>query len=100
MSESSSPQLTPATDLGTRRTGLRHALAVLRRRWWILVATILVAVGASLARSLTEHKQYTATAALLFQTTNLDQAFFGSPALAPSTDAQQEANTNTQLVSL
>lgn len=83
-----------------RRTTLLHTLEVLRRRWWILVAVIFVAVGVSLARSLSERSSYSATAALLFQNTNLDQAFFGSSALPPSTDAQQEANTNTALTGL
>jgi receptor protein-tyrosine kinase len=93
----------PTTDpaaTGGGRTGLRQALVILRRRWWILVAAVVAVVAVALAQSLTQQKQYTATAALLFQNTGLDQAFFGSPALTPSNDAQQEANTNTQLASL
>lgn len=82
------------------RNGLRSLVGVLRRRWWVILAAISLTTAAAIVRSAQQDKQYTATAALLFRDPQLDQKFFGSSFFAPTNDAQREAATNVQLVSL
>jgi capsular exopolysaccharide synthesis family protein len=54
------------TELGTEPS-FRAYLHVLRRRKWWVVSITLLGLAASLALSLTSHKQYSATAQLLVQ---------------------------------
>lgn len=72
----------------------------LRRRIRIVLLCALVLPGAALALSLSQEKQYSASASLLFRDPQLDQKLFGSTFLAPSKDPDREAATNVELVSL
>jgi receptor protein-tyrosine kinase len=65
----------------------------------VLLCALLVP-AAALAYSLTQQKQYSASAALLFRDPQLDQKLFGSTVFQPSTDPTREAATNVKLVSL
>jgi tyrosine-protein kinase len=82
------------------RLSLRAALVVLRRRLWVLVICAFLVPASALAFSLTQEKQYTASASLFFRDPALDQKLFGATFLEPSTDPVREAATNVKLVSL
>ncbi len=77
-----------------------NRLAVLRRRWWIVLACVVLVPAAAFAFSETATKRWTATAKLLFRDPGFDQKLFGASYLAPSTDPAREAATNVKLVSL
>src|SRR4051794_14333532 len=79
---------------------LRNLLGVLRRRRWTILVCVALCGAAALAVSLAQTKQYTASATLLFRDPGFDQKLFGSSFLPPSTDAEREAETNVELVSL
>lgn len=82
------------------RGELEQMLRVLRRRRGLIVlCTILVAAG-TLGFSLSQRKEYSSSAELLFRDAQLDQKLFGSTVLPPSTDPAREAATNVKLVSL
>ncbi len=81
-------------------SGLSTILRVLRRRVAIVVVCALVVPASALAFSLSQEKQYSASASLLFRDPQLDQTLFGSTFLAPSNDPDREAATNVKLVSL
>ena len=57
-------------------------------------------VGAAVAVTLAQQKQYSATAGLLFRDPGFDQKLFGTTFLAPNKDPNREAATNVKLVSL
>src|SRR3954452_1471854 len=72
----------------------------LRRRIVVLVACLVVVPGAAFVYSITQQKQYSATASLLLRDPQLDQKLFGSTVFAPSSDPAREAATNAKLASL
>ena len=69
---------------------LRAYLTVLRRRQWWVLTLALLGLGASLGLSLTQAKQYTATAQLLVQSTGGNSAFNSNQNPVTSTDVQTE----------
>src|SRR3954454_24543089 len=75
-------------------------LRTLRRRILVVIACLVVVPGAAFAYSITQQKQYSATASLLFRDPQLDQKLFGSTVFSPSSDPAREAATNVKLVSL
>jgi polysaccharide biosynthesis transport protein len=79
---------------------LQGILRVLRRRRAVILICFLGATAAALGLSLSQTKQYSATAALLFRDPQFDQALFGSNFFAPTFDQSREAATNLRLVSL
>ena len=85
------------TDGATPQVGLVRAI---RRRLPIVLLCAFLVPTAALAYSLTQQKQYSASAALLFRDPQLDQKLFGSTVFQPSTDPTREAATNVKLVSL
>jgi succinoglycan biosynthesis transport protein ExoP len=80
-------------------TYLLYFLGALRRRWYIVLACLIVAPGVALATSLHEPKKYSAKAEVLFKETHFEVELFGSSATGPS-DATRQAATNLKLVSL
>jgi capsular exopolysaccharide synthesis family protein len=56
---------------------LERALVVLRRRWWVILLSTMVVGGASFALSEHQQKEYTATAAVLFEDSQLNQQASG-----------------------
>lgn len=90
------PEPTPVDD---RPLTPQRFVAIFRRRAPIVLACLLVAVGVELAYSLTAHKQYTATAALVFNNAPLNQQIAGLQTPI-SSDPQSQQDTNLQLLSL
>ncbi|MEA2495171.1 MAG: tyrosine-protein kinase [Thermoleophilaceae bacterium] len=86
-----------ATD---ERSLLASIFATLMRRWWVVLACIVVVPAAALAHALSQPKEYTASASLLFRDPQLDQKLFRATVFAPSSDPAREAATNVKLVSL
>src|SRR3954447_7611764 len=75
-------------------------LRMLRRRIGIVLLCTALVPAAALVFSLSQQKQYSATASLLFRDPQLDQKFFQSSVFAPSSDPTREAATNAKLASL
>ena len=90
--------MTPASQQAD--SSVATILHVLRRRVRTVAASILILTGLAVVLSLTQQKEYTAAASLLFRDPQLDQKLFGSTFLAPSTDPEREGATNVELVSL
>jgi len=65
-----------------------------------MVLAVALVTASALGFSLSQKKQYSASASLLFRDPQLDQKLFGSSFVAPNTDPTREAATNLQLVSL
>jgi Mrp family chromosome partitioning ATPase len=73
-------------------------LGVLRRRKWIVLQALVIVPAAALVLSLTQSKEYRATASLLFTTSTASAPIQGSdPGVV---DPTRQAATNSQLVSL
>ena len=76
----------------TEGTTFRTLAALLRRRWWTLLLFLLVP-AATLAFSLSQDKQYSSSATVLFRDV-------GSGSALASEDAEREVATNLALLSL
>jgi capsular exopolysaccharide synthesis family protein len=74
-------------------------IVALGRRWWVIVLLAAIAGAGAYFLANRKTKMYSATAALLFQDSNLDQKLFGNQVLS-STDPTREAATNQSLVEL
>lgn len=92
--------MTTAEQQPSEQSSLLFLLRTLRRRIGVLTLCALTVPGAAFAFSVTQEKQYSASASLLFRDPRFDQTLFGSSFLAPSTDPAREAATNERLVSL
>jgi capsular exopolysaccharide synthesis family protein len=75
-------------------------IAALRRRWWVIALTALVAAAVAYGLSSREAKQYKATSALLFLNSTLDQELTGKQVVNTNTDPLRQAATNQSLVEL
>src|SRR5947209_6635226 len=75
-------------------------LAALRRRWWVMLVTALVAAVAAYFLAQHQAKEYQATGALLFLNSSLDQELTNKPIVDNSTDPIRTAATNQSLVEL
>src|SRR4051812_16211135 len=82
------------------RAGFLSLLSSVRRRIGVVLLCLVIVPAAALALSLTEQKQYSASASLLFRDPQFDQKLFGSTVVSSPTDPTREAATNVQLVSL
>jgi capsular exopolysaccharide synthesis family protein len=86
-------ELDRQSDDGSReRDALSSALAALRRRWLLIVAIVLVCMGAAFARHHTMTKSYDATANVTFGSTSLSDAALQIN--RGSGDAERDAATN------
>lgn len=82
------------------RSDFDALVRLLRRRGiWIVLCTLVAGVAA-VAWSSNRPKQYTATAGLLFQSSQVPDQLFGSTVVAPATDPNRTAATDVQLVGL
>jgi uncharacterized protein involved in exopolysaccharide biosynthesis len=68
----------PGAGPSQERSPLSHAIAIARRNLVLLLVCITVVPAAALVFSLTQTKEYTASASLLFRDPGLDQKLFGS----------------------
>lgn len=89
----------PSTEL-TERTGLEHALRVLRRRWKLIVLCAVLVAGAAVGFSVIQQKKYTTSASLLFTSQQFDQELFGTSAAPTLQNPTAVQATNVDLVSL
>ena len=82
-------------------TSFEQVIVILRRRWKIIVACVLLVAAGSVGFSLLQRSEYTASASLLFRNTQFDQELFGSNfATGTAVDPTRDAATNIDLVSL
>jgi capsular exopolysaccharide synthesis family protein len=82
------------TEFGTEPSFRAYLQILRRRKWWVVVAAAL-GLAASLAFSLTAHKQYSATAQLLVQP-SVNASGLGAAQAQPVT--QTDVQTELQLV--
>ncbi|HEX8207829.1 MAG TPA: polysaccharide biosynthesis tyrosine autokinase [Solirubrobacteraceae bacterium] len=78
----------------------RRALRALRRRLPVFLLVAVAVPATSVAYSLTQEKQYTSSAALLFRDSGLDQAILGIQTYRTSGDSARDAATNLNLANL
>ena len=64
---------------GLNRADLQHWLGVLRRRWLVIVACVLVVGGSAALFAETQQKKYTASASVLFNQSQLGYSLLGLP---------------------
>jgi polysaccharide biosynthesis transport protein len=74
-------------------------VAALRRRWWVIALVAVVAAAAGYILSARQTKKYTATSALLFLDSHLDQEVIGQTVIS-NVDPARQAATNQSLVEL
>lgn len=72
---------------------------ILRRRAWLIVVSVVVAVAAALFYSNSQPTQYQSTAVLLFRQVLLDVQVTGGLLQLPSSDATVESATDVGLIS-
>src|SRR4051794_821232 len=77
-------------------SSLVSGLRVVRERWPIILASVVVCTGIAMAFALTATKQYEASARLLFRTSNLTSLI--DPTTANSANPQRDQGTNLLLV--
>ncbi|HET9163816.1 MAG TPA: polysaccharide biosynthesis tyrosine autokinase [Solirubrobacterales bacterium] len=89
-------------DQGSSRAplDLEQAIAIARRRATLILLCVFVTAAAAFGLSLIQHKQYSASATLLFRNPGFAEDLFGTSATPPSTDPVREAATNRTLVGL
>jgi uncharacterized protein involved in exopolysaccharide biosynthesis len=73
---------------------------IFKRRRWLLALCLVVAPVAAFIHAQTQHKEYTASATLLFRASQLDQKLFGTSSIPPPQDPQAEQATNVSLLGL
>ncbi len=78
---------------------LTEYLRVVRERWLVIVAAVVIATAIALFLSLQATPQYRSFARLLYQKTNLEQALFGSQVFT-NTNPDREVQTGAVLVQL
>ncbi|MGI5939468.1 MAG: Wzz/FepE/Etk N-terminal domain-containing protein [Thermoleophilia bacterium] len=86
-------------DAERETADLADYLRVVRERGWIIAIAVVVVVAITLAVSLTSTPQYRASARLLYQKSNLDQALFGSQVFS-NTNQDRDVQTGATLVKL
>ncbi len=77
-----------------------RALQLLKRRWWVIVLIAVIGAGAAYGLAERKPKEYSATSALLFQNSELDQRLFGTQVISQNADPTRQAATNQALVEL
>lgn len=80
--------------------GLETTLEVLRRRWLLILATILLTAGAAYSVSTLQEDVYTADASVLLRDPALEQKVLGSEFASPDEDELRTATTALDLINL
>lgn len=73
-------------------------LRVMRARWPIVLACLLIGAAIGFIYSNTQQRKYSATATLYFRDPQIDETLFGNQAFAPVTDPSIEQATDQKLV--
>ena len=76
----------------------RDYLRVIRERAWVIILSVVIVLGAALAFSYTATPMYRASAALVYQKNNLDQALFGSQIFPNNSNQDREIQTMASMV--
>jgi succinoglycan biosynthesis transport protein ExoP len=84
----------------TARSDLLEVLGALKRRRWVIVMCVVVAVGVAAVSAAVATPEYTANATLLFRDPGFDKAFLGVTLTDDRVDPTQRAATDTRLVGL
>ena len=77
---------------------LRESLRVVRERWLVVLALVVLTTASGWVASSRSTPQYKATAKLLFRNSSLGTSLLGSAVSQPSNDPAREAATNTELL--
>jgi receptor protein-tyrosine kinase len=77
-------------------SALVDALRVLRERWWLVLASIVICLGVTLGLALSSTKQYKATTTLLIKPSNVTNLI--APAQTQLQDAARNQGDNLSLV--
>jgi polysaccharide biosynthesis transport protein len=85
---------------GDEANALDELIAVVRRRWPIIVSCFVLGIALAIVLSATDRSEYQASSLLLFRDPGFDQQLFGNQVFLPNTDPAHEAATNIELVSL
>ena len=88
------------SDTPDRSRDIESVFRVIRDRWILIFACVVVLGGIALIVSQQTDKKYTATAKLLFRDPGFDQNLFGATVFPGSTDPDRAAATNQQTVGL
>ena len=72
---------------------------ILRRRLWVVLVAVVVAIAAALVYSHSQQKKYQSTAVLLYRTDLLDVQVTGVPLQVPSSDPAVQSATDVGLLS-
>lgn len=91
---------TPQPNDSSRHANAERVLAVLRRRFGVIVLCVFVAAGVAFGISELQQKEYTASASLLFRNPGYAEDLFGTNTTTTPTDPTREAATNEKLVGL
>jgi receptor protein-tyrosine kinase len=89
----------PSSVSGERSLDLIATLRVLRQRAPLIAICVLLTGGAAFVLSKAQHKEYTATAHILFRNAQLDQQAAGLQ-VVNQTNPQPQADTNLKLATL
>lgn len=87
------------TDAPTGGEQVMEYLRILRRRWKLMVAVLVIVTGAALGVSLSSPKRYDATAKLLLTRNEPIDVLVGGGG-AGDVDPERDVNTNVQLIKL
>lgn len=74
----SPPTLLDVVNQNSRDIELKQVIATLRERWWIVVGCAVLAAVLAFGYSVTREPLYRATAKVMRESANLDQALFGA----------------------
>lgn len=94
----SSSRIVPEVASANEHPGLMSSLRVIRERWWLVAVCFVLGVAITTALALHATKQYTATATLLVQPSNLPALI--EPSQAQATDSATLARLQADDVSL
>lgn len=87
-------------EIEAEKSDLGGVIAVLRRRVGLIVLCVVIATVGALGYSLSQQKEYSASASLLFRNPGFAESLFGNAVTTPATDPTREAATNEKLVGL
>lgn len=84
-------------DQNSRDIDLKHVISTLRERWWIVAGFAVLAALVAFTYSFTREPMYSATAKIMRESANLDQALFGARVF-DSSDQERVLRTGVILV--
>ncbi len=83
---------------GLNRADLQHWLRVLRRRWRVIVACVVLVGGSAALFAESQQKKYTATASVLFSQSQIGYSLLGLPTTGSNPNVSAPQADNVKLV--